>query len=154
VQFQLVDKLTSGPAETALIAIEQATAESTSGDRVKSSIDKSEGIIINDCDHYFSASTMLNELISNESQKNFDVFLSYTKPRRSTSNWSCIQTGSKRISRALEVMKIVEKDPKLLDDNKGIIGAYYFSNINLFEDLYKEMGDALISTGLAAQYLA
>lgn len=139
VQFQLVDKLTSGPAETALLAIKQATAKSTSEDSKKSSIDKSEGIIINDCDHYFNASTMLYELISNESQKNFDVFLSYTKPRRSTTNWSCIQTGSKRISRALEVMKIVEKDPKLLSDNKGIIGAYYFSNINLFEDLYKEI---------------
>jgi tRNA A-37 threonylcarbamoyl transferase component Bud32 len=38
-------------------------------------------------------------------------------------------------------MKIVEKDPKSLDSSKGIIGAYYFSNVKLFRDLYNEISN-------------
>lgn len=129
VQFQLVEKLTSGPAETALLAIEQIK------------IDQNEPIIVNDCDHFFNASSMLYELNSNRLINNFDILLSYTKPRHNTSNWSCILTGSNKFSRAIEVMKIVEKDPKSHDSSKGIIGAYYFSNVKLFRDLYNEISN-------------
>jgi len=150
VQFRLVDKLTSGPAETALLAIEQTKHGQEFGEKIETRIDQSEEIIINDCDHFFNASTMLYELNSNKLKNNFDILLSYTKPRRNASNWSCILTGSKKFSRALEVIKIVEKDPKLLDNDKGIIGAYYFSNVKLFRDLYDDIsnsdGEKYIST--------
>jgi len=139
VQFQLIERLTSGPAETALQAIEQTMHGQKLLENTKIGIDQDEPIIVNDCDHFFNASSMLSELNSNGLKNNFDILLSYIKPRRNTSNWSCILTGSKKFSRALEVTKIVEKDPNSLDNSKGIIGAYYFSNVKLFRDLYNEI---------------
>ena len=153
VQFQLLDKLTSGPAETALLAIENMESTKKSNRNkleTKSMISQSEEIIINDCDHYFNASSMLYELYSGKLKKNCDILLSYTKPRRNMTNWSFIETGVKKTSRSYEVKRIVEKDLKLVDGEKGIIGSYYFANIKLFKELYrrteKATGEKYIST--------
>jgi NDP-sugar pyrophosphorylase family protein len=153
VQFQLLDKLTSGPAETALLAIQKMEASQKSN-KLNSLISKSEAVIVNDCDHFFNANSMLYELYSNKSKDNFDILLAYTKPRRSIASWSFIETGLKKTSRVYEVKQIVEKDPSLLDSDKGIVGAYYFANTNLFKDLYKNTlkfsGEKYISTLIAS----
>jgi dTDP-glucose pyrophosphorylase/serine/threonine protein kinase len=121
VAFKVIDHLTSGPAETAYLALDE--------------FQDSEPFIVNDCDHFFSATSMLEELNEGKFPNEF-IRLSFVKPISTVPNWSYVKTGNKVSKKSFEVLQIVEKDPKFMYKDNGLIGAYFFSSVNLFKSLY------------------
>ena len=124
VAFKVIDHLTSGPAETAYLALDE--------------FQDSEPFIVNDCDHFFSATSMLEEL-NEENFPNEFIRLSFVKPISTVPNWSYVKTGNKVSKKSFEVLQIVEKDPKFMYKDNGLIGAYFFSSVNLFKSLYIDL---------------
>jgi NDP-sugar pyrophosphorylase family protein len=129
VKFVVLDRLTSGPAESAYFAIKNLV--------------KTEPLVVNDCDHFFNASSMLEELLENQScyiGKDL-IRLSFTKPNSQLANWSYVSLENKYSSRSYFVGKVVEKDLNFDSLQNGLIGCYFFSSANLYSELYKKLTD-------------
>lgn len=124
VQFKVIDLVTSGPAETAFLGM--------------SELEMDESVLINDCDHYFSAISMLKILNKNLIKENY-IALSFTKPRSLVPNWSYISTETIYNEEFFKVSQIVEKDPNFENLENGLIGAYFFSSVQLFRNLFNSM---------------
>lgn len=124
VTFKTIPELSSGPAATAMSAI--------------SELEDSEGILINDCDHYFSSSGLMKSLMQN-CQQEPDVLIATTDPHNTIPTWSYAILEKSTNPRLQAVQDIREKDPELASAGApGVIGAYYFKSAKLFRDLYEE----------------
>jgi dTDP-glucose pyrophosphorylase len=129
VNFVVLDRLTSGPAESAYFVIKNLV--------------RTESFVVNDCDHYFNASSMLEELLENQSNYIGEdlIRLSFTKPNSQLANWSYVSLGNKYSSRSYSVGKVVEKDLNFENLQNGLIGCYFFSSAKFYSELYKKLTD-------------
>jgi len=113
IKFVTIDKLTRGPAETALIAAKKLNLNSP--------------VIFNDCDHYFSGNSLFNFLI-NEKNKDFDCLLNVADTNSKIPEWSYVEENKNG-----EIVDIKEKDKKLAESGaKGIVASYFFRKNSFF----------------------
>jgi NDP-sugar pyrophosphorylase family protein len=121
----VIDGLTKGPAETALLGL--------------SLIQESEPIIINDCDHHFQAASLqrLIRRMCKETNKN-QLALACTNTRSTIPSWSYLELEDSGTFDSRKVLEIREKDYELMRRGaKGVIGTYFFSSRKLFQDIYQ-----------------
>ena len=114
IKIIVIPKLTSGPADTARIALKK--------------INNNNPIIINDSDHYFNGNALFNEIIKIKKTKEVYGIINTTNTNSKKPNWSYINENDKG-----KLIGVKEKDIKLAQSNaRGIIGSYFFSNKKIF----------------------
>ena len=114
IKIIVIPKLTSGPADTARIALKK--------------INNNNPIIINDSDHYFNGNALFNEIIKIKKTKEVYGIINTTNTNSKKPNWSYINQNIQG-----KLIGVKEKDLKLARSNaKGIIGSYFFSNKKIF----------------------
>lgn len=114
IKIIVIPKLTSGPADTARIALKK--------------INNNNPIIINDSDHYFNGNALFNEIIKIKKTKEVCGIINTTNTNSKKPNWSYINENDKG-----KLIGVKEKDIKLAQSNaRGIIGSYFFSNKKIF----------------------
>ena len=114
IKIIVIPKLTSGPADTARIALKK--------------INNNNPIIINDSDHYFNGNALFNEIIKIKKTKEVYGIINTTNTNSKKPNWSYINEKDKG-----KLIGVKEKDIKLAQSNaRGIIGSYFFSNKKIF----------------------
>lgn len=129
VNFIVLDNLTRGPAESALQALKQL--HSTIGD---------SGVVISDCDHFFSTSSLLRILTSKHFENHFEVLCGITHPPVGLPKWSYALADSTSSNPFLfSVKEIAEKDANLAQRGAfGVVGCTFFKDIKSFCRIYDE----------------
>lgn len=106
-----IDKITSGPAETAYLAAKK--------------IDNDCSVIFNDCDHYFDSNSLFNKILETKKDKNITGIINVAETNSIKPEWSYLDLDTNG-----NILSIKEKDPILAKKGaKGIIASYFFSNI-------------------------
>lgn len=114
INIILISKLTSGPAETALIAARK--------------IKNNNPIIINDSDHYFNGNSLYNAIQKLKNYPNTTGIINITDTHSKKPDWSYVD-----IDRDNKLVGVKEKNIQLAKKGaRGIIGSYFFSKKNLF----------------------
>lgn len=116
-----ISKLTSGPAETALI--------------VATKIKNNNPLIINDSDHYFNGNSLYNAIQKLKNYPGSTGIINITDTHSKKPDWSYVD-----IDRNNKLVGVKEKNIQLAKKGaKGIIGSYYFSKKNLFINEAKKL---------------
>ena len=112
-----LQKLTRGPAESALIALKKIKL-------------KSNSIIINDCDHYFNSNALLNKIleISKINLPNqYCGIINTATPSSKKPEWSYLKFKKNLL------VGVKEKDMKLAKlKTNGVVGSYFFFKSKTF----------------------
>lgn len=117
----IIDKITSGPAETAYLATKK--------------IDKDCSVIFNDCDHYFDSNSLYNKILEIKKNKKITGIINVADTNSKKPEWSYLEQNDQG-----KIVSIREKDPQLAKKGaKGIIASYYFSKISDFIHETKKM---------------
>ena len=106
-----LEKLTRGPAESALIALKKIKL-------------KNKKIIINDCDHYFNSNALLNKILELSKINNSNQYcgiINTANTQTKKPEWSYLKFKKKKL------VGIEEKDKKLAElKSNGVVGSYFF----------------------------
>ena len=114
INIILISKLTSGPAETALI--------------VARKIKNNNPIIINDSDHYFNGNSLYNAIQKLKNYPSTTGIINITDTHSRKPDWSYVD-----IDRNNKLIGVKEKNIQLAKKGaRGIIGSYFFSKKDLF----------------------
>lgn len=121
INILFTEKVTRGPAETALLA--------------KNFIDSDEDIIVSDSDHHFDGRDLWRVIQQKHPEPNFLGILPLMRPDDTEPTWSYVVLNDSN-----EVTDIREKDVELAKQLAyGVIGAYYFKRGRYFVDEAKKM---------------
>lgn len=121
IKIIIIPKLTTGPAETALIAAKK--------------INNNNPIIINDSDHYFNGNALYNSITKIKNSKNISGIINTTKTNSKKPVWSYVKKNKKG-----KLLGVKEKNLELARKNApGVIGSYFFSSTKLFIKSAKEL---------------
>jgi NDP-sugar pyrophosphorylase family protein/thiamine kinase-like enzyme len=116
IKIYIIDEFTRGPAETALKGIIHFYND----------ISFDEGIIFNDCDHYFSASD-LSKSINDKSNDSFDSTVCLSSNPDKDGSWSYAKIVNNQL------IDIKEKDKELAAQSApGLVACYKFRNKDVF----------------------
>lgn len=108
INIIFTEKVTRGPAETALLAREF--------------INSDEDIIVSDCDHHFDSTPLWRAINESYADPDYLGILPLIKPDDTEPTWSYVVLNPKN-----EVIDIREKDADLARQGAyGVVGAYYF----------------------------
>lgn len=109
-----LNKLSSGPAETAYLAAKQ--------------INQNCSIIFNDCDHYFDSNALYNKILEIKKTENIYGIINVADTNSTKPEWSYVEQNNHG-----KIISIKEKDINLAKKGaKGVVASYFFSNINFF----------------------
>jgi dTDP-glucose pyrophosphorylase len=127
VTIVILEDLTSGPAETAKLAIEKLVREKF--------ITLEEAIIVNDCDHHFKSDSMVR-LYQKNSIVQEQIIIFETEKNPDDLSWSFVKRDAERVVGIIEKPTIEEKE--WIDTSLGIVGVYYFPQVSRFLELFND----------------
>jgi len=109
-----INKITSGPAETAYLAAK--------------TIKEDCSVIFNDCDHFFDSNSLYNKIVEANKVFNCAGIINTATTNSKKPDWSYVELDKNK-----KIISIKEKDPILAKNGaKGVVASYYFSNIKIF----------------------
>ena len=121
VNIRYVEKITRGPAETALL--------------VEKDIPKDEQVIISDCDMFFNSLPLFVEMVKVKNDTSVWGILPYVRREDNQNSWSYVQ-----LDKDNRVLKTNEKDVQMFNaGSPGIVGAYTFNRWEYFTEEANKM---------------
>ena len=131
-----IDFQTRGPAETAFLAL---------GNLLKQSlVSKDDILILNDCDHHYDGSKLMDGLSRIESSSDNSVLLCTTTKDPKDLSWSFVLEKNEVVTGLVE--KPVSQEIEGINYSEGIIGTYIFGSIEMYLDLYNSLSEKEPST--------
>lgn len=125
--FVSLDGITRGPAESAYMALVKLISDG------KANLD--EPLIINDCDHYFNGSNLVNALQKFLSNDEKDILLLTSPKDPEDLSWSFLRYKDGVLTGIVEKPKSGQLSG--IDSSSGLVGVYTFKSIKLFIETFE-----------------